>query len=162
MLQETGCCGPQVRATRCVGLPDGLNQLAASQRVERCIAGHAADRFDRAASGGLTVGDDRDRLERRLGEAIRSLEAQKSLNKGGRLRCGDQANRRAIALNADATARVFLLERVERLLYGVEGAVGRVGERRYRRRLFSGKQQRFNDERQIFWRFLVAGSFNER
>ena len=77
-----------------LGAPDLLDQSALDQRLHHAIHAHAAHLLDLGARDRLAIGDDGERLQRRLGEARRAeFVADQRLEPGGVFRLGDELPR---------------------------------------------------------------------
>ena len=69
MLEEDRRRSVQQRTAEPFGATDDVDEAALVQRLEHAADGHAADLFDFGAADRLAIRDDRQRLERRAGQA---------------------------------------------------------------------------------------------
>src|SRR5579862_3617376 len=71
LLEERRRRSIEERAAEPFGSPNDVDQAALEQRLEHAAHRHTANFLDVGARDGLAVRDDRQRLERRRGEALR-------------------------------------------------------------------------------------------
>ena len=124
MLQEERRRAIEERVARQLAASHKAHELKIHERLHDRIHGDAAYLLDLRLRDRLAVGDDRKRLERRAGEAVRTVELEKRAHVAPALRRRLQAVRAACAHeNESASAALkLLLETAQRLLDLARGA----------------------------------------
>src|SRR3990170_651505 len=102
VLQEAEGSAEQVGPARRTRAPHLRDQPAGPQRRQGAVAVDPADRLYRLAGDRLLVGDDRQRLQGSVGEAVVFLDAEVALHVLRRFRRGHHLRRRFRSLEADA------------------------------------------------------------
>src|SRR3990170_4119765 len=146
VLQEAEGSAEQVGPACRAGASDFRDQPAGPQRRQGAVAVDAADRLYRLAGAGLLVGDDGERLQGSVGEAVVFLNAEIALHVKGRLGCGHHLRRRFRSLEAHAAAVAVGGEGVDRGLHVLERRFGDAGEGAGIHGLIRDEQDALHDE----------------
>ncbi|GIW05849.1 MAG: hypothetical protein KatS3mg060_0654 [Dehalococcoidia bacterium] len=103
-----------------------------------------------AAGYRLPVGNDRERLQRRIREADGDVQSEEPLDSGRRLRRGDELHEVAVALQPDAALGELAIELLERVGNCGLVAAGNLGQTARTNRRFGDEEERFeqSSERQ--------------
>src|SRR3990172_8276723 len=146
VLQEAEGSAEQVGSACRAGASHFRDQPAGPQRRRGAVAVDAAARLYRLPGDGLLVGDDRERLQGGVGEAVVFLDAEVALHVKRRFGRGHHLRRRFPSLEAHAAAAAVGGEGVDRGLHVFERRFGDAGESAGVHRLIGDEEHALHDE----------------